>query len=62
MEKINETTKRFPRTLGEAFPHDVDQAYSISRYKPVYGDWAVWIMCSFAAGFLVGVLCMEAWK
>ena len=62
MEDLNNTTRKYPRTLEEAFPKDHNNAYTIIRYKPEYGDWAVWIMCVFAAGFLTGVLCMEAWR
>lgn len=61
-DKLNETTKRFPRTMSEAFPSSVDNAYSITQYRPHYGDWFVWITCAFAAGFLTGLLCMEAWR
>ena len=62
MNDINQTTKRYARSLSEAFPDDVDNAYSITRYRPHYGDWAVWITCAFGAGFLAGLLCMEAWR
>ena len=30
---VNHTTRRFPRTLREAFPHDREWAYSIEKHK-----------------------------
>jgi hypothetical protein len=31
MEKMNDTTRRYPRTLKEAFPHDAELAEWIYR-------------------------------
>ncbi len=30
---MNDTTRRFPRTLREAFPRDRQWAYSVERYR-----------------------------
>ena len=30
---VNDTTRRFPRTLREAFPQDREWAYSIEKHK-----------------------------
>jgi hypothetical protein len=53
-----ETTKRFPRTLSEAFPREYpDQFYMLQGYRPrMHPDLPVVIMCVFAAGFVVGLL------
>lgn len=54
-----ETTRRFPRTLAEAFPrHYPDQFYMLQGHKPrmMHPDLPVVLMCVFAAGFLVGLL------
>lgn len=34
---MNHTTRRFPRTLREAFPHDREWAYAIERTRPPMG-------------------------
>lgn len=34
---MNDTTRRFPRTLREAFPHDREWAYAIERSRPPMG-------------------------
>jgi hypothetical protein len=54
-----ETTKRFPRSMAEAFPkHYPDQFYMLQGYKPrkMHPDLPVVIMCVFAAGFVVGLI------
>ena len=54
-----ETTKRFPRTLAEAFPKSYpDQFYPLQGYKPrhFHPDVPVALMCAFACGFLTGML------
>ena len=54
-----ETTRRFPRTLAEAFPSEYpDQFYPLQGYKPphFHPDLPVVIMCVFCAGFVVGLL------
>ena len=58
-----ETTRRFPRTLAEAFPKDYpDQFYPLQGYKPrhVNPDWVMAMVCMFALGFLVGLLVVGA--
>jgi len=30
---VNDTTRRFPRTLREAFPHDREWSYSIEKHR-----------------------------
>jgi hypothetical protein len=36
-----ETTKKFARTMNEAFPHGVDYACAIERYRaPKWEKWA----------------------
>jgi len=54
-----ETTKRFPRTLAEAFPGSYpDQFCPLHGYKPrrMHPDLPVVIVCVFCAGFVVGLL------
>jgi hypothetical protein len=34
---VNNTTRRFPRTLREAFPQDREWAYSIEKHKAPMG-------------------------
>lgn len=34
---MNDTTRRFPRTLREAFPRDRQWAYAIERTRPPMG-------------------------
>ena len=54
-----ETTRRFPRTLAEAFPKSYpDQFYMLTRHKPrmMHPDLPVVIMCVFCAGFITGLL------
>lgn len=54
-----ETTKRFPRTLAEAFPKSYpDQFYPLQGHKPqhFHPDLLVALACAFACGFLTGML------
>jgi hypothetical protein len=56
----NNTPRRYPRTLLEAFPHDPQNAYTITRYKPRMSDhWAVMLVTVFAFGFVIGLLVGE---
>ena len=58
---MNDTTRKFPRTLEEAFPHNVEDIQRLQR-----GDWMerhvpdhekyLNIVYSFAAGFIVAML------
>ena len=56
-ERINNTTRRYPRTLLEAFPTHYPN--SVSRYKPLDPDLIVGLVCIFAAGFVLGLLVGE---
>ena len=56
MNDLNNTSRRYPRTLAEAFPKEPQNAYAITQYRPHYGDWFVWITCAFAAGFFIAHL------
>ena len=60
MSDLNNTPRRYPRTLLEAFPKDARNAYSITRHKP-HADVDAWVgfVCIFALGFVVGLLCGE---
>ena len=50
-------TRRYPRTLGEAFPHSADYASSITRYSnPCRGDAAVLWTCLLGLVVVVVVL------
>lgn len=54
-----ETTRRFPRTLAEAFPkYYPDQFYMLQGHKPRHfdPDTVVVLACVFAAGFIAGLL------
>jgi hypothetical protein len=54
-----ETTKRFPRTLAEAFPGSYpDQFYPLQGFRPrmMHPDVPVALACAFALGFLTGML------
>jgi len=59
--QINETTKRFPRSLEEAFPQDYpDQYVAIHLYaRKVRSDWMVFSCAMFGFGFLLGLLLGE---
>ena len=62
MNDINSTTKRFPRTLAEAFPHHHrEQFVPIIYYRPerINPDWLVIGTCLFCLGFLFGILVCE---
>ena len=60
MSDLNNTPRKYPRTLLEAFPKDPRNAYTITRYKPPMDvDWLVGLVCIFALGFVVGLLCSE---
>jgi len=54
-----ETTKRFPRTLAEAFPSEYpDQFCPLQGFRPrrMHPDVPVALACAFALGFLTGML------
>jgi hypothetical protein len=41
---MNDTTRKYPRTLHEAFPYDADYAHAITRYTNPHrlNYWAIW--------------------
>lgn len=59
--KVNETTRTYPRTMEEAFPHNVQdiqrlqQGEWMEHYSPDYEKYLN-IVYSFAAGFIVAML------
>ena len=58
MSDLNNTPRRYPRTLLEAFPKDPRNAFTISRYRPPADvDWLVGVVCIFALGFVLGLVC-----
>lgn len=49
----NDTPRRFPRTLQEAFPSAPEW-----QDKPLLADRVLMYTCAFAAGFLLALLTM----
>ena len=47
----NDTTRRFPRTLQQAFPHAPEW-----QDKPPLSDRVLIYLCAFATGFLTALL------
>ena len=39
-EELNDTIKKFPRTLGEAFPNDPSNAQWLHAEKPEHSTWS----------------------
>ena len=57
MSKVNTTTRRFPRTLAEAFPDGPTYASSVEVYrKRISLDAFNFCLCVFALGFLCGAI------
>ena len=55
MSDLNNTPRKHPRTLLEAFPKDPRNAYTVTRYKaPIDVDMWVGAVCIFALGFVLG--------
>jgi hypothetical protein len=52
-ENLNDTTRRFPRTLQEAFPSSPDW-----QEKPHAADKVMGYLACFVAGYLVALLTM----
>mgnify|MGYP006270367887 CR=1 FL=1 len=51
-------TRKYPRTMLEAFPKDPRNAYTITRHKPPMDvDMWVGVVCIFALGFVLGLVC-----
>ena len=62
---MNETTRKYPRTMQEAFPNTVEAIEARQRWEWLEGhvesfaaqaEFWVYMTCSFAAGFLVHTL------
>jgi len=55
LKDFNPTTRMYPRTLSEAFPHSADWACPIERCSPtVNTDGVVMFFCA------IGVICLVA--
>jgi len=50
-ESLNDTTRKFPRTLSEAFPSSPEW-----QDKPPLSDKVLTYLCAFSTGFLVALL------
>ena len=58
MSDTNNTPRKYPRTLAEAFPNDAKYAYTVTRHKPpIDVDMWVGVVCIFALGFVLGLVC-----
>ena len=51
-ESLNDTTRRFPRTLSEAFP----SCPSWGQDVPPLADRVLMYVCAFATGFLTALV------
>ena len=49
---LNDTTRRFPRTLSEAFP----SCPTWGEYQPPLSDRVLMYTCAFATGFLTALV------
>ena len=55
----NPTTRKYPRTLAEAYPEP--HAWLEAPTKPKYDpDYWVMLVCAFAGGFLTALLFVRA--
>lgn len=60
LKDLNPTTRSYPRTLDEAFPHSPDWAYAIEKCAPtVTTDGIVMIFCAIGAICLVAFTILE---
>ena len=57
-QDLNPTTRRYPRTLQEAFPKDDWQSVDKTVYK-VNPDDVLYLIALFSLGFLLGLLMGE---
>ena len=55
---INDTTKRFPRTLDEAFNHGADYGCAITHYRSQLSRLTTWVFLCGLAGLVVMVLAL----
>ncbi len=54
---MNDTTRRFPRTLQQAFPHDREWAYPIERYSRRTQQAAnVMLACAIGIGLALALV------
>jgi hypothetical protein len=56
-KSMNNTTRRYARTLSEAFPHDADQSYAIyiTGKKPMYAlHWITYGAICMYIGYVFG--------
>jgi hypothetical protein len=59
-KNFNNTTRRFPRTLQEAFPNDPQYAASVEVTRAKLDlEMFVLLACVFGAGFLTGLVCVK---
>lgn len=56
-----DTTRRYPRTLREAFPRDAQHAYAIERYRPI-SENLVGIFLACAIGIAFGLSLVVWWS
>jgi hypothetical protein len=57
-QDLNPTTRRYPRTLQEAFPKDDWESVDKTVYK-VNPDDVLYLIALFSLGFLLGLLVGE---
>lgn len=57
-QDLNPTTRRYPRTLQEAFPKDDWESVDKTVYKVNPDDWIA-LIALFGLGFLLGLLLGE---
>lgn len=57
---MNDTTRRFPRTLNEAFPHDARHAYAIQRVSRT--DTVLGWLLAGAMGVGLGLALVAWWS
>ena len=54
MNEVNETTKRFPRTMEEAFPHTPTRLHTPKEIDLL--DVILYVTCAWGLGLVVGLL------
>ena len=55
------TTRRYPRTLNEAFPNTADYANPIEHYAPYGWDDKLVIWTGVVGFVIVGLMAMVGW-
>jgi len=53
-ENLNDTPRRYPRTLQQAFPHAPEW-----QDKPPLSDRVLIYLCAFATGFLTALIVLS---